>query len=210
MKRIVLLALAAFLCLSGQSQAEFLIDSFKFVDNIANDGNGVLVHAAGGGNIYAEVETTGTMSLMATPGSGYTLTTPSAGDTFRITYTWTPNGTYPGGATFDALQSISGLQLAPIPQAFIGWDINIGLGAAGLGYAGPALGAPGATTINLDDATELEFTYTYNSGLSFGQFGGPGSPLFATPEPTGMVMMGSIAVVGLLRRRRKGRSIQQG
>ena len=65
MFRTIPLSIAGLLLLCSPSQAAFVIDSFNFVDTIANDGNNRLVHAAGGGNIFVEA-TTGGFGLFGT------------------------------------------------------------------------------------------------------------------------------------------------
>lgn len=199
MIRTLCLSLIAALAFCAQTNADFLIDDFVTLD-VANDAATQLVYSAGGGDIFVEVSSTG--GTVITNGSGYTATAFTTGDTFTVSYTWsTP--------TFDDLQGTSGLELASIPQGFApDWNLDISLDGVTNAYSGSAIGAPGGS-IALDTATELTFSYTWTAATTpvfgaSGFFGSVGSaPLFATPEPTTFAMLGSVAVLGLVRRRRR-------
>ena len=197
MIRTLTLAVAAAFMFCGQANAIFIIDSFGKVDTIADDAVGRQIQTTATGTIFAEVTTTGFGIFGAADKAGYFYQAVAPGDTFTLTYTWDV-------PTFDDLQSVSGNEIAAIPAAFAGsWDLVIDGGAAGILYNGTALGAPGVP-IEIDNATELSFSYTWNAiGAGIGQFGGPGSPLIATPEPTAALMLGSVLGLGIARRRRR-------
>jgi hypothetical protein len=193
MIRKLALSLLAVLAFSCQANAEFIIDNFFTVD-VENDAVATLVHAAGGGNIFVEASTTGGTTVSSAPGAGYSFT--GASNTFTLSYTWDV-------PTFDDLQSISGLELPIVPQSAVGWNLDISTDGVTTDYSGPAISAPGTPPIQLDAATELTFAYTFSGAGLAGQFGGFGSVLIATPEPTALMMLGSVAGLGLIRRRRR-------
>ncbi|MEM7783308.1 MAG: PEP-CTERM sorting domain-containing protein [Planctomycetota bacterium] len=197
MIRTLSLACVAALMFCGNASGIFIIDNFFRVDTVANDGITRLATPHGGGNIFAEATTTGATIFGATDQQGYFVQAVNPGDTFTLTYTWDV-------PTFDDLQSVSGNQIAAIPQAFAGaWTLVIDGGAAGVLFNGTALGAPGVP-IDIDTTDQLAFTFTWGGfGPGIGQFGGPGSPLIATPEPTAALMLGSVIGLGIARRRRR-------
>ena len=64
-----------------------------------------------------------------------------------------------------------------------------------------------ASPIALDNATELTYTFTYDGGspvgFGIGSLGGTANALFATPEPTAFLMLGTAGLIVLSRRRRR-------
>ena len=133
----------------------------------------------------------------------YVFNAPNIGDTFVVRYDW--------AGIFDDLQSISGLQLESVAiGAFLGnWSMTIdnGTGAPVL-FPGPALPTILPSPIAMDNATFLQFSFTYLGGSPLpsggvGTWGGLNNPLFATPEPTAFMMLGGVGLVALARRRRK-------
>lgn len=195
MKRFLLaLLLTALLC--STAQAEFFIDNFTILDDIGGGptsigSNGITVNVSDG---------TGTTTVT----DRYSFITNNVDDTFVVSYDW-------DGVLGD-LQSISGLQLSQLPVGFVGdWNVTIDTGVGTPLTLGPAIPTVLASPIELDNATELTFTFTYLGGgvslggpvFGVGTFGGPANALFATPEPTAFLMLGTAGLIVLSRRRRR-------
>ena len=129
------------------------------------------------------------------------LLTPNIGDSFTVKYDW--------AGIFNDLQSTSGNELIASPISFFGdWTMTIDTGVGTPATYGPSLPTFLPSAIALDNATELTYTFTYDGGSPFpfgglGSFGGPSNPLFATPEPTSLIMFGTAGLVLLSRRRRR-------
>lgn len=194
MIRTLSLAVLTAMMLCSQASADFIIDDFQQLD-LSNDGNATLVHAAGGGNIFLEVTSTGAADAVDGGGGTYVVSGGAANDTVTFLYTWDT-------ATFNDLQSVSGNQLPAVPFGYVGsWSLDVDTGVGTTNFAVAPLGLFG-TPIELDDATQLELTFTFNGGLNFAQYGGLANPLIATPEPTAALMLGSALCFGMVRRRR--------
>ena len=200
MKRFSILALlfTALLftaLLSSNAQADFLIDGFSVLDDIGGPATSI----GSNGISVAVSDNTGT-TVADDDNDYYFLQAFNAGDSLVISYDW--------AGVFDDLQSISGNQLEELPVDFFGnWTTTIDTGVGTPSVFGPSVPTVLATPIELDDATELTFTFTYNGGspLGFGvgTFGGTSNPLFATPEPTAFLMLGTAGLIVLFPRRRK-------
>lgn len=186
---IVVLGSALF---CGSAQAEFFIDNFTALDSVGGGSTSI-----GSNGISVEVSNSGGVAVADSSLSQYQFTTTTAGDSFTVSYDW--------AGVFDSLQSVSGNQLETVPVGLFGsWTMEVDTGVSSVVIpATAALGSP----IALDNATKLDFTFTYVSGSVFGisgvTFGGASQPLFATPEPTAFVMLGSAGVIFMSRRRRK-------
>ena len=198
MKRITFLALLLTGLLCSTAQADFFIDNFSILDDVGGGATSI-----GSSGITVEVtDTTGTTTATAldAANSRYLFTPNNIGDSFVVSYDW--------AGVFDDLQSVSGTQLTQSPVAFFGdWTLTIDTGVGTPASFGPAIPTILSTPIELDNATELTYTFTYNGGsplpTGFGTFGGPANPLFATPEPTAFMMLGTAGLIVLSRRRRK-------
>ncbi|MEL7500731.1 MAG: PEP-CTERM sorting domain-containing protein [Planctomycetota bacterium] len=200
MLRTTLLALAAALMMCGTSNAEFFIDNFQTLDNP----NDLAATSIGSNGITVEVDDNNGGSFANDVQLRYEFTAANVGDTFVVRYDW--------AGIFNDLQSVSGNQLESVAiGAFLGdWSMTIDNGTGGPAiFPGPALPTILPSPIAMDNATFLEFTFTYNGGsplpggIGVGTWGGLGNPLFATPEPTGLLMLGCVGLVGLARRRRR-------
>ncbi|MEL7500611.1 MAG: PEP-CTERM sorting domain-containing protein [Planctomycetota bacterium] len=195
--RIACAALAIAFVTCSSANAEFYIDNFSILDTV-NDASPTSIGSNG-----ITVEVTGPGVSLDPVNTRYVFNAANIGDTFRVRYDWT--------GVFNDLQSVSGNQLESIAiGAFFGnWTMSIDTGVGGPSFYGPALPTILPSAIGLDDATELTFEFTYDGGspipggVGVGTWGGLNNPLFATPEPTGLVMLGGVGLVGLMRRRRK-------
>ena len=114
---------------------------------------------------------------------------------------------YDFDGVFNDLQSVSGNQLSQLPTDFFGdftTTIDTGVETVVIDTTVPSVLLD---PIDIDDATELTFTFTYNGGspLGFGvgTFGGTSNELFATPEPTAFAMLGMAGLIVLFPRRRR-------
>ncbi len=196
--RKICLALFTAVLLCGTSQADFIIDAFNVLD-APNAGGATAIGSNG-----ITVEATSTAGGMSANdlNERYDLVASSPGDVFTVRYDW--------AGIFNDLQSVSGNQLEFLPLgSFVGnWSLDIFDGTSTVGTLtpfNPVLGAP----IPLDNATELSFTFTYTGGsplpggVGVGAWGGLGLNLVATPEPTSLLMLGSVAGLCLARRRRR-------
>lgn len=199
MIRTTFLAVITALLFCGTSNAEFFIDNFQVLDNP----NDFTASSIGSNGITVEVADNNGGTVVDKPQDRYVFNAPTIGDTFVVRYDW--------AGVFDDLQSISGLQLESIAiGAFLGdWSMAIdnGTGAPEL-FPGPALPTILPSPIAMDNATYLQFTFTYLGGSPLpsggvGTWGGLNNPLFATPEPTGLLMLGSVGLVAFSRRRRR-------
>ena len=195
--RSVALALAA-LVFSTPVQAEFFIDNFQVLD-VANDASPTSLSSG------ISVEVSGPGVALDPSNDRYVFNAANIGDTFTVRYDW--------AGVFDDLQSISGLELDRLAiGAFFGdWSLTIDTGISTHSF-GPALPTILTSPIALDNATELTFEFEYTGGSPIptggvGTWGGLSNPLFATPEPTGLLLLGSVGVVGLLQRRRRSAKV---
>ena len=200
MKRITFLALLLTGLLCSTAQPDFFIDNFSVLDDVGGGATSI-----GSNGITVAVTDTigaGSSTVVDDVNSQYQFTANNAGDTFVVSYDW--------AGVFGDLQSVSGLQLTQSPLNFFGdWTLSINTGVSTSGPFDPTIPTFLGTPIDLDNATELTYTFTYNGGSSlplgfgFGTFGGTSNPLFATPEPTAFMMLGTAGLIVLSRRRRK-------
>ena len=202
MKRITFLALLLTGLLCSSAQADFFIDNFSILDDVGGGATSI----GSSGITVAVTDNTGTTTATVSDAvnSRYFFTANNVGDSFVVSYDW--------AGVFNDLQSVSGLQLTQSPLNFFGdWDLTIDTGVSSTSF-GPTIPTILATPIDLDNATELTYTFTYNGGgiptpsgsvFGVGTLGGPSNPLFATPEPTAFMMLGTAGLIVLSRRRRK-------
>ena len=188
------LLLTGFLC--SNAQAEFFIDNFSILDQV---GGGPT--AIGSNNITVAVsDNTGTTTATLSDSNRYSFIANNIGDEFVVSYDW--------AGVFGDLQSISGLQLTQSPLNFIGdWTVSINTGVGAPVELNAAASTILASPIALDNATELTYTFTYDGGspvgFGIGSLGGTANALFATPEPTAFLMLGTAGLIVLSRRRRR-------
>ena len=200
MKRITFLALLLTGLLCSTAQADFFIDNFSILDAVGGGPTSI-----GSNGISVDVTESigpGSSTVADDVNSQYVFTANNIGDSFTVSYDWTGN--------FNDLQSVSGLQLTQSPLNFFGdWTLTIDTGVSTSAPLDPTIPSFLDTPIDLDNATELTYTFTFNGGspsplgFGFGTFGGPSNPLFATPEPTAFMMLGTAGLIVLSRRRRK-------
>ena len=201
MKRITFLALLPLLLtglLCSTAQADFFIDNFSILDDVGGGATSI-----GSSGISVEVTDSigaGSSTVVDDVNNQYVFTANNIGDTFVVSYDW--------AGVFGDLASVSGLQLTQSPLNFFGdWTLTIETGDSTSGLLDPTSSVLGP--IDLDNATELTYTFTYNGGntfplnFGFGTLGGSSNPLFATPEPTAFMMLGTAGLIVLSRRRRK-------
>ena len=188
------LLLTGLLC--SNAQAEFFIDNFSILDQV---GGGPT--AIGSNNITVAVsDNTGTTTATLSDSNRYSFIANNIGDEFVVSYDW--------AGVFGDLQSISGLQLTQSPLNFIGdWTVSINTGVGAPVELNAAASTILASPIALDNATELTYTFTYDGGspvgFGIGSLGGTANALFATPEPTAFLMLGTAGLIVLSRRRRR-------
>lgn len=198
MKRITFLALLLSTLLCSTAQADFFIDNFTVLDDVGGGATSI-----GSNGITVEVtDNTGTTTATTLDdfNNRYVFTANNIGDSFTVSYDW--------AGVFDDLQSVTGNQLTESPLSFFGdWTMTIDTGLGAPATFGPTIPTILGTPIDLDNATELTYTFTYNGGsplpFGIGTLGGPSNPLFATPEPTAFMMLGTAGLIVLSRRRRK-------
>ena len=185
------------------AQADFIIDNFRILDDIGGSatsigGSGITVAVSA--NFAPSNNPNGTSTVVADDDNDrYFFQAFNAGDTLVISYDF--------DGIFNDLQSVSGNQLSTLPANFFGdFTTTIDTGVETLVFDDnvPSVLAP---PIDIDDATELTFTFTYNGGspvgFGVGTFGGTVNPLFATPEPTAFLMLGTAGLIVLFPRRRR-------
>ena len=200
MKRISLLALLFTALLSSNAQGDFFIDNFSILDSVGGPATSI---GSSGINVAVSDNTGTTTALFSDDvNNRYQFTANNVGDSFVVAYD------FPG--VFNDLQSVSGNQLTQSPGSFFGdWTMTIDTGVGTPASFGPTIPTILGSPIDLDSASELTFTFTYNGGSTFpggagvGIFGGPSNPLFATPEPTAFMMLGTAGLIVLFPRRRK-------
>ena len=188
------LLLTGFLC--SNAQAEFFIDNFSILDQV---GGGPTAIGSNGITI-AVSDNTGTTTATLSDSNRYSFIANNIGDEFVVSYDW--------AGVFGDLQSISGLQLTQSPLNFIGdWTVSINTGVGAPVELNAAASTILASPIALDNATELTYTFTYDGGspvgFGIGSLGGTANALFATPEPTAFLMLGTAGLIVLSRRRRR-------
>ena len=200
MTRKIVFGLVASLVLacSSSAHAEFLIDAFNAPvtagsgPSVVQTQNGISLEVTTNAPAAFNIDSNNTYQLGFISGGGALAA--GNGDFVTFTYTW-------GGGTFDSLQSISGLQLESLPSNVIGdWDLDIDLGSGSFNGLDPSVAL---TPIALDNATQLSLTYTVTGPAGFLDFGGIGNTLFATPEPTSLLMLGGLGAFALARRRKR-------
>ena len=202
MKRITFLALLLTGLLCSTAQADFFIDNFSILDDVGGGATSI-----GSSGISVEVTDSvgaGSSTVVDDVNNQYVFTANNIGDTFVVSYDW--------AGVFGDLASVSGLQLTQSPLNFFGdWTLTIDTGVSISAPLDPTIST--ISPIDLDDATELTYTFTYNGGglalppsgdvIGLGTFGGTSNSLFATPEPTAFMMLGTAGLIVLSRRRRK-------
>ena len=202
MIRTTCFALAMILLGCGHARAEFLIDSFNNLDTDPTAGNSVLAHAASSQNsadIFVDVTADlGGSGLFVASNGLYGL---QNGNKLQLDYTW-DTGIAP---TFGDLQTISGLQIESfsLGLASVGgtWNLRISDGTTTF-YDG-LLNSFGQSS-QIDSATNLSFEFDLVAPSVFGTSEIViGNKLYATPEPTAFVMLSSVGLLGLIRRRRR-------
>ena len=200
MKRFTFLALLFTVLLCSNAQADFLIDNFTVLDDVGGPATSI----GSNGITVAVSDNTGTTTATNSDDDNnrYTFTANNVGDSFVVSYDF--------GGIFDDLQSVSGNLLTRSPVSFFGdWTMTIDTGLGTPATFGPTIPTNLPTPIELDNATELTYTFTFNggdpfgAGFGFGTFGGPSNPLFATPEPTTFSMLGMAGLIVLFPRRRR-------
>ena len=195
MKRFTILALLFTALLSSNAQADFLIDNFTRLDDVGGPATSI----GSSGITVAVSDNTGT-TVADDDNNHYFFRANNAGDSLVISYDF--------DGVFNDLQSVSGNQLTSIPADFFGdFTLAIDTGVGAPVTFGPTVPSILPAPIDLDNATELTFTFTYNGnsplGFGVGTFGGTSNPLFATPEPTAFLMLGTAGLIVLFPRRRK-------
>lgn len=188
------LLLTGLLC--SNAQAEFFIDNFSILDQVGGGPTAI----GSNGITVAVSDNTGTTTATLSDSNRYSFIANNIGDEFVVSYDW--------AGVFGDLQSISGLQLTQSPLNFIGdWTVSINTGVGAPVELNAAASTILASPIALDNATELTYTFTYDGGspLAFGigSLGGTANALFATPEPTAFLMLGTAGLIVLSRRRRR-------
>ena len=188
------LLLTGLLC--SNAQAEFFIDNFSILDEV---GGGTTAIGSNGITV-AVSDNTGTTTATLSDSNRYSFIANNIGDEFVVSYDW--------AGVFGDLQSISGLQLTQSPLNFIGdWTVSINTGVGAPVELNAAASTILASPIALDNATELTYTFTYDGGspvgFGIGSLGGTANALFATPEPTAFLMLGTAGLIVLSRRRRR-------
>jgi hypothetical protein len=187
MIRSLFLSLAVVFALCCSANADFIIDDFNGVDADPVNMNGPFDMGSG---IFVDVTSSGGTAF-SLDGFGYGVTGATGGDSFSVAYTWASNF---GGN----ISSVLGNEIVSIPTAFsvLGWNTTVDTGAGAVAYNS-------GDVIAMDAATQLTFSFTSLGGPlgATGSFGG--AALVATPEPTALMMLGSVAGFGLIRRRRR-------
>ena len=166
MKRISLLALLFTALLSSNAQADFFIDNFSVLDNVGGPATSI----GSNGITVAVTDNTGTTTATISDDTNnrYNFRADNVGDSFVVSYNF--------AGVFDDLQSVSGNQLTESPVTFFGdWTMTIDTGVGTPVAFGPSIPTILPNPIDLDDATELTFTFTYNGNDSgsnpLGDFG---------------------------------------
>ncbi len=188
------LLLTGLLC--SNAQAEFFIDNFSILDQVGGGPTAI----GSNGITVAVSDNTGTTTATLSDSNRYSFIANNIGDEFVVSYDW--------AGVFGDLQSISGLQLTQSPLNFIGdWTVSINTGVGAPVELNAAASTILASPIALDNATELTYTFTYDGGspvgFGIGSLGGTANALFATPEPTAFLMLGTAGLIVLSRRRRR-------
>lgn len=196
MKRFMPLALLLTGLLCSNAQAEFFIDNFSILDQVGGGPTAI----GSNGITVAVSDNTGTTTATLSDSNRYSFIANNIGDEFVVSYDW--------AGVFGDLQSISGLQLTQSPLNFIGdWTVSINTGVGAPVELNAAASTILASPIALDNATELTYTFTYDGGspvgFGIGSLGGTANALFATPEPTAFLMLGTAGLIVLSRRRRR-------
>ena len=214
MIRTICLAFLGMLVFCGTSHADYLIDNFSMLDT-PNSGGGTSAAGDHGGAVTAEVTSSTGVGVTASGGTGVYSFNASPGDMLSIFYDWA--GVYedlPGHVFIRREARLGGISFPGDPPSIIPVDVLTG----SLSDWSMLIDAPGgdtavynATENNLVDplpahsligSTSLEFKFTYMGvGTSFIQFGG--QDLTAVPEPTTLLMFGSVVALGFSRRRRR-------
>lgn len=195
MKLKSFIALFCTVLFCSTANAEFYIDNFTTLDAVGGGATSI-----GSNGITVSVTDTAGTTIADDVGNQYIFQANNIGDSFTVSYDW--------AGVFNSLQSVSGNQLSSSPVSFFGnWTMAIDTGVGSPTTFSPSIPTILPVAIDLDNATELTYTFTYNGGspLGFGvgAFGGTANPLFATPEPTAFFMLGSAGVILVSRRRRK-------
>lgn len=188
------LLLTGLLC--SNAQAEFFIDNFSILDQVGGGPTAI----GSNGITVAVSDNTGTTTATLSDSNRYSFIANNIGDEFVVSYDW--------AGVFGDLQSISGLQLTQSPLNFIGdWTVSINTGVGAPVELNAAASTILASPIALDNATELTYTFTYDGGspvgFGIGSLGGTANALFATPEPTAFLMLGTAGLIVLSGRRRR-------
>ena len=221
MIRAICFTLVGMLVFCGTSQADYLIDNFSVVDD-PNAGGGTAVGGSHGGAITVEVTSSTGVGVSAQGGTGTYAFSASNGDILSILYDWSgiyddlpghlpgsdivfdlkfggysnPNSPNPLGPSIVPVDTLTG--------SLSDWTMLIDApGASSETYtATQQIGNPGQYGVQeLSGATSLEFKFTYTgAGTSLILFGG--QDLVAVPEPTALLMFGSVVALGFSRRRR--------
>ena len=196
MKRFMPLALLLTGLLCSNAQAEFFIDNFSILDQVGGGPTAI----GSNGITVAVSDNTGTTTATLSDNNRYSFIANNIGDEFVVSYDW--------AGVFGDLQSISGLQLTQSPLNFIGdWTVSINTGVGAPVELNAAASTILASPIALDNATELTYTFTYDGGspvgFGIGSLSGTANALFATPEPTAFLMLGTAGLIVLSRRRRR-------
>ena len=176
MIRRFLLGLVAACLLCGTASAEYVLDDFSNVSIAAGQTSGVNVLRTFGG----------TASVAANADSNGFLVTGSDLDTFTVTYDWSTEGNYTGLSGDD--QGFLVHADIPFTNLTPGWELQ----------------NPGADT-TFTSASSVTLSYVSSANGAFASYGGAGAALTAVPEPTSLLMMGSVMAFGLVRRRKSAK-----
>ena len=196
MIRSLLPAVAFLAFLVSGAQADFLIDNFTSLDT-PNDAAASAANP-NAGVITVEAFSTGGILQAQSANDLYAFSAVN-GDNFTILYDWA--GLYedlPGASIGGKVERIESIPVSTLFGSLGDWQMTISRGAAGTDTYTASNNIYGESLIGAD---ALSFTFEYSgAGSSVMLFGGAG--LIATPEPTSFMMLGSVAVLGLVRRRR--------
>lgn len=197
MIRSLLPALATLAFLVSGAQADFLIDNFSNLDT-PNDMAASAANPNGGFVTVEAFSSGGTLAIQ--PANDLYTFGATTGESFTLLYDWA--GLYenvPGASIGGKIERIEDIPLGILFGSLNDWVMTIDRGAAGSNSYTASSNIYGESLIGAD---QLAFTFEYTgAGASVILFGG--ADLIATPEPTSLMMLGSVAVVGLVRRRRR-------
>ena len=196
MIRTFCFALLGLVMFCGTSNADFIVDDFV---NIATSGGGeVISNSSTDSNITVEITDQSAGGVLQSNADNYGFLATAAGQFFTLTYDF-------GGVEFQDLPNV-------FNNTFIralGFPVATSIGdVSDWTFEASTDGGTSFDTLGVELAGEtdvqLRFTFDGNGiGVSSLTFGGAATPLVAVPEPTGVLMLGSIVALGYVRRRRR-------